>query len=82
MTTFLEKHFNWPLSDAEREAIMKDFPKPNCHVMSAPKLDEQVKDQLKGKGKDPHFGSEKSLYKIQDHLLDVAVHLRACGQIY
>ena len=40
--------------------------------MSAPKLDEQVKDQLKRKGKDPHFGPEKSLYKIQDQLLDVA----------
>ena len=51
---------------------MKDFPKPNCHVMSAPKLDEQVKDQLKRKGKDPHFGAEKSHYKIQDQLLDVA----------
>ena len=48
-----------------------DFPKPNCHVMSAPKLDEQV-NQLKRKGKDPHFGAEKSLYKIQDQLLDVA----------
>lgn len=72
MTSFLEKHFNRSLSDAEREAIMKDFPKPNCPVMSAPKLDEQVKDQLKRKGKDPHFGAEKSLYKIQDQLLDVA----------
>ena len=27
MTSFLEKHFNRSLSDAEREAIMKDFPK-------------------------------------------------------
>ena len=45
---------------------MKDVPKPNCHVMSAPKLDEQVKDQLKRKGKDPHFD------KIQDQLVDVA----------
>ena len=72
ITSFLEKHFNRSLSDVERDAIMKDFPKPNCHVMSAPKLDEQVKDQLKRKGKDPHFGAEKSLYKIQDQLLDVA----------
>jgi len=49
VASFLEKHFNRTLSDAEREAIMKDFPKPNCQVMSAPKLDEQVKDQLKKK---------------------------------
>ena len=41
-------------------------------MMSAPKLDEQVKDQLKREGKDPHFVAEKSLYKIQDQLLDVA----------
>ena len=40
--------------------------------MSAPKLDEQVKDQLKRKGKDPHLGAEKSLYKIQEQLLNVA----------
>lgn len=40
--------------------------------MKVPKLDEQVKEQLKKKGKDPHFGAEKSLYKIQEQLLDVA----------
>ena len=28
---------------------MKDFLKPNCKALSAPKLDEQVKDQLKRK---------------------------------
>ena len=27
MTSFLEKHFNRSLSDVERDAIMKDFPK-------------------------------------------------------
>ena len=31
-----------------------------------------MEDQLKSKGKDPHHGAEKSLYKIQDQLLDVA----------
>ena len=36
------------------------------------KLDEQVRDQLKKKGKSPHFWAEKSLYKVQDHLLSVA----------
>ena len=69
---FLEKHFNRALADSEREAIMKDFPKPACEAMAAPKLDDEVKDQLKKKGKDPHFGAEKSLYKIQEQLLDVA----------
>ena len=58
ITSFLDKHFNKALSEEERSAIMKDFPKPTCKVLSAPKLDEQVKDQLKKKGKDPHFGSE------------------------
>ena len=37
--------------------------------MSAPKLDEQLKEQLK---KDPHYGSAKSLYKLQEQVLDVA----------
>ena len=31
-----------------------------------------MKDQLKKKGKDPHFGAEKTLYKIEDKLLDMA----------
>lgn len=36
-----------------------------------PKLGGEVKDQLKSKGKGSHYGAEKSLYKIQDQLLDV-----------
>ena len=32
ITSFLEKHLKQLLSDFERDAIMKDFPKPNCHV--------------------------------------------------
>ena len=59
---------------------MGDFPKPNCHVMSAPKLDEQAKDQIKRKGKNPHFGAEKSLYKSRDQLLDVASPLTYMGR--
>ena len=58
------------LSDSEREAIMKDFPKPNCEVLTVPKLDQEVKEQLKWKGKNPFFEGEKSLYKIQEQLLD------------
>ena len=49
---------------------MKDFPKPNCEALTVPKLDQEVKEQLKRKGKDPFFGGEKSLYKIQEQLLD------------
>ena len=31
-----------------------------------------MKEQLKGKGKDAHWGAEKPLYKIQGQLLDVS----------
>jgi len=34
-------------------------------------LDEQVRDHQKNKGKEPHFGSEKTLYKLQDQVLDL-----------
>ena len=72
MTLFLEKHINRSLSDDEREAIMKDFPRPHCDALTTPKIDDDLKEQLKSRGKDPHFGAEKSLYKIQDQLMDVA----------
>ena len=49
---------------------MKNFPKPNCEALTVPKLDQEVKEQLKWKGKDPFFGGEKSLFKIQEQLLD------------
>ena len=71
MVSFLEKHFNRTLEEDEREAILKDFPKPHCKTIIAPRLDDQVREQLKRKGKDPNFGAEKSLFKIQDQLLDV-----------
>ena len=71
MVGFLEKHFNRSLEEGEREAILRDFPKPTCKAVAVPKLDEQVKEQLKRKGKDPHFGSEKTLFKIQEQVLDV-----------
>ena len=72
MESFIEKHFNRSLTPSERKAIMKDFPKPTCKALEVPRLDEQVKDHLKGKGKDPHFGQEKSLFKLQEAVLDVA----------
>ena len=44
----VENHFNRALTDSEREAIMKDFPiEPACEAMTVPRLDEDVKDQLK-----------------------------------
>ncbi len=72
LSSFLQKHFNRSLSDSEREAIMKEFPKPDSVALSVPKLDDQIKDHLKAKGKDPHFGSEKTLFKIQEFILDMA----------
>ena len=50
---------------------MRDFPKPHCKATVAPRLDDQVKQQLKRKGRDPNYGAEKSLFKIQEQLLDV-----------
>ena len=34
-------------------------------------LVEPVRDHLKRKGKEPHFGSEKTLYKLQGQVLDL-----------
>ena len=51
---------------------MDDFPKPICAVLKAPKLDELMKDQMTRKGKDPQFGSEKMLFKLQQQLLEVS----------
>ena len=61
MAAFLDKHFNRSLSEEEREAIMQDFPKPNCDVLVTPPIDKEVKEQLKGKGKDAHWGAEKPI---------------------
>jgi len=72
MESFLEKHFNHSLTPAERKAIMRDFPKPCSKSLEVPKLDDQVKEHIKGKGKDPHYGQEKSLYKLQEAVLDVS----------
>lgn len=35
-------------------------------------MDDELKEQLKSWGKDPHFGAEKPLFRIQDQLMDVA----------
>ena len=50
---------------------MRDFPKPNCQSLQVPRLNEEMKAQIRKAGKDPHFGVERSLFKLQDQLLDV-----------
>ena len=52
------------LSDEERVVILKDFPKPNCPAMEVPRLDDDVRKQLKCRGKDPQFGVEKTVVKV------------------
>jgi len=47
INTFLEKHFRHQLPPGEREAIRKDFPKPACPALGVPKLDEEIKEQIK-----------------------------------
>ena len=55
----------------EVEAILEDYPMPNCPALMVPRLDEEVKKQLRSKGKDPHFGQEKTLFNIQEEFLKV-----------
>ena len=61
----------YALSEGERESILKDFPKPNVDAVVTPKLGGDAVEQLKSKGKNPHFGTEKALYHTQKQLLDV-----------
>ena len=49
---------------------MSDFPKPTCPAIHTP-IDKDIKRQIKRAGKEPHFGIEKSLYKIQEQILDM-----------
>ena len=50
--------------------IMKNFPRPNCDAVVTPKMDDEVKEQLRQKGKDAFFDSEKTLCRVQEQLLD------------
>jgi len=61
---FLEKHFNPEknLDAPERQAIMDDFPMPECDAIQVPKLDPEVKNQLRKKGRNPQFGMEQCLF--------------------
>ena len=72
INAFLEKHFSREVTVEEREGIMKDFPKPTHQFLTAPKLDEEMKKQIKKARKDPHYGSERYLYKLQEQLLDMS----------
>lgn len=72
INAFLEKHFLQPLASDERDRIKKDFPKPASPALLVPKLDEEIKEQIKKTGKNPHFGSEKFLFKFQEQLLEIA----------
>jgi len=72
MSEFLEEHFTRCLNPEDREAILKDFPKPNSQALQVTKLDDQVKDHLKKKGINSHFRAEKSLHRIQSQVLDMA----------
>ena len=47
------------LKAEEAEAILEDYPMPNCPAIEVPRLDDEVRKRLKSKGKDPHFGQEK-----------------------
>ena len=71
MLKFLDEHFNRVPLPEERQAILLDFPKPTCDVVQAPRLDIEVRDQLLKKGMDPKYGSEKTLFKLQEQLLEV-----------
>ena len=72
INSFIEKHFKRAMTMKEREAIMKDFPKSSCPAPQTPKIDDDIKKQIKRASKDPHFGVERSLYKLQEQILDIA----------
>ena len=52
---FLTKNF-------KKEAMFQEYPKPNCPAMEVPRLDNNVKEQLKPKGMDPKSGAEKNMF--------------------
>jgi hypothetical protein len=54
ISSFLNKHFNHALSESEREAIMKDFPKPQS---GGSKVRRPGKGSPQGKGQGPALWS-------------------------
>ena len=63
ISAFLQKHFNKELDDNSREAILDDYPKPNCSALIAPQIDEEASSQMRRNFKNAHFGAEKTLYR-------------------
>jgi len=55
MSTYLEKHFNRNLKGEETEAILEDYPMPNCPALKVPRLDEEFKKQLRTKERSPFW---------------------------
>ena len=49
---------------------MKDFPKPSVDAVVTQTLAGDAVEQLKNMGKNPHFWTEKALYRTQKQLLD------------
>ena len=68
---YLKKHFTKSLDQAELDKVVKEFSKPQCSFLETPMLKNQVRDHLKKKGKDPHFGVEKTLYGLQGSVLNL-----------
>ena len=56
---------------------MRGFPKPNCQSLLVPRLNEEMKSQIRKAGKDPYFVVERFLFNLQDQLLD-ATELLTC----
>ena len=50
---------------------MKVFPKQNVTAVVTPRLAGDAAKQLKSKGKNSHYGAEKTLHSTQEQLLDV-----------
>ena len=47
INSFIEKHFKRTMTMEEREAIMKDFPKPSCPSLWTLKIEDDIKKQIK-----------------------------------
>jgi len=56
---YLKKDFTKSLDHTELDKVVKEFPKPQCSFLETPILDDQVRDHLKKKGKDPYFGADR-----------------------
>ena len=60
MLASLGNHFNISLLKEERKAILKGCPKPSCDALQVP--------QSWTSEHDPHYGSEKTMFRLQELL--------------